>query len=95
MRILKVGIGEVAVEADANSPVELARQRVNGVTAQLADIVFNEPPAIGLSALVSLLATQLSVHPEPQAKTEAIVTVLRTLVDMNMNREEALSVYIM
>jgi hypothetical protein len=94
MRILKVGIGEFAVEADSNSPMELARQRVNVVTEQLAEIVFNEPPSIGLSAMVSLLATQLSVHPEPQAKTEAIVTVLRTLVEMNMTREEALSIYL-
>ena len=94
MRILKVGVGEVAFGANPGSPAELSRQRVNEVMEQLADIVFELPPAIALSAVVSLLATQLSVYPEPLAKTEAIGAVLRTLVEMNINREEAVSIYI-
>jgi hypothetical protein len=95
MRILKVGLGEVAFGADPGSAAELSRQRVNAVMEQLADIVFEQPPAIALSAMVSLLATQLSVHPEALVKTEAIGAVLGTLVEMNMNREEAVSIYIL
>lgn len=95
MRILKAGIGEVAIEADPGSPAEQARQRVNEVMGKLADIVFSEPRAIGLSAMVSLLATQLSGYPEPLGQTEAIARVLHTLVATNMNREESVSIYIL
>ena len=95
MRILKVGVGEVAFEAGPDSPAELARQRVNEVMEQLAEIVLAGPPDIGLSAMVSLLACQLLVYPEPLAKTEAVATALRSVVEMNINQEEAVSIYIL
>jgi hypothetical protein len=94
MRILKVGIGEVAVEADPGSSAERSRQRVNEVTEQLAEIVFKESPAIGLSAMVSFLAALLADEPEPLARAEAIGKVLQTLVEMNINREVPVSIYL-
>jgi len=95
VRILKVGIGEVAVEADPNSFAERSRQRVNEVAGQLAEIVFKESPAIGLSAMVSFLAALLADEPEPLARTKAIGNVLQTLVETNINREVPVSIYIL
>jgi len=85
----------VAIEADPDSLAERSRQRVNEVAEQLAAIVFKESPAIGLSAMVSFLAALLADEPEPLARTEAIATVLQTLVEMNVNREGAVSIYIL
>jgi hypothetical protein len=95
MRIIRVGAGEVAIEADAASAAEVARQRVNEVIGQLADVVFKEEPAIGLSAMVSFLGALLSDGPEPIAQTRAIGGVLETLVSMNITREGAVSIYLL
>jgi hypothetical protein len=95
MRTLKVGNREVAIEADPGSLSELSRQRVTEVVLELAGIVFKESPAIGLSAMVSFLAAMLADEPEPLAKTEAIGSVLQTLVEVNMNREVPVSIYIL
>ena len=85
----------MAVEADPGSDAERSRQRVNEVAGQLAEILFKESPAIGLSAMVSFLAALLADEPEPLARTEAISNVLQSLVEMNVNRELPVSIYIL
>jgi hypothetical protein len=64
------------------------RPRVNEVMEKLGDVVFAEPPAVGFSAVVSLLAVLPSEMKDPFSEVVNTSAVLHGLVRMNLANTE-------
>ena len=89
MKALRVSNGQVFADGPQETPEgRKGRERVNEVMEKLADVVFNEPPAVGFSAVVSFLADLLTDMKEPLSEVSDTSAVLEALVRMNLTREE-------
>jgi hypothetical protein len=94
MSELRVQDGRVVVGERKETPGDrVARQRVNKTMEQLGDVVFKQPPTVGVSAMVSLLAIMVAVMLNALSEVKNISAVLEELVRMNLSREEALIAY--
>ena len=93
---LKVQRDRVVLEEREETPeAQKRRERVNAVVEQLGDVLFDEPPAVAIPAMVSSLAIMLAAMPNPLSEAKDISAVLEALVRINLTREEAIVLYTM
>ena len=94
MNALRVHNGKVFADGPQETPEgRKGRERVNEVMEKLADVVFNEPPKVGFSAVVSFLAVLLTEMTDPLSEVKDTSAVLEALVRINLTREEAIVLY--
>ena len=91
---LKVQGDRVVLEVREETPqAQKQREHVNEVVEQLGDVVFDEPAAVAIPAMVSLLAIMLAAKPNSLSEMKDISAVLEALVRINLTREEAIVLY--
>jgi hypothetical protein len=60
------------------------KERVKAIMNKLAEVVYDEPAAVGLSAVVSYLGVLLSEMNDPFSEVVNTSAVLHSLVQMNL-----------
>jgi hypothetical protein len=60
------------------------KERVKAIMNKLADVVYDEPAAVGLSAVVSYLGVLLAEMNDPFSEVVNTSAVLHALVQMNL-----------
>ena len=93
MNSLRVHDGQVFADGQETPEGRKGVERVNDVMEKLADVVLNEPPPVGFSAVVSFLAVLLTETTDPLSEVKDTSALLEALVRINLTREEAITVY--
>jgi hypothetical protein len=77
--------GRVILDRTQQTPeAQKGKKQVKEVMNRLADVVYPEPPTVGLSAVVSYLGVLLADMKDPLAEVVNISAVLHALVQMNL-----------
>ena len=85
MSVWKVETGQVIRDAQQEpATAKEGKQRVDEVMKKLADIVYDEPLSVGLSAVVSYLAVLLADMKDPSSEFVNTTAVLHSLVQLNL-----------